>query len=175
MNPIILYNLFHWSEFLLPCELGILFPCPLNMKIDVGFNAYTNWTIESFTKTCRKRTRTTSLVYVLFKFGGVISWENLQEVTGDNHFMVVIKCSLYYVKIQNNESLFLCPSSNSRLRDYDWDYRWMEYPSYARRLKHPHDQSLATYKGHSVLRTLIRCYFSPEYRYFINFWSNNVL
>ncbi|KAL9410419.1 hypothetical protein AB3S75_044224 [Citrus x aurantiifolia] len=52
---------------------------------------------------------------------------------------------------------------NSRLRDYDWDYRWMEYPSYARRLKHPHDQSLATYKGHSVLRTLIRCYFSPEY------------
>lgn len=43
---------------------------------------------------------------MLFKFGGVISWENLQEVTGDNHFMVVIKCSLYYVKIQNNESLF---------------------------------------------------------------------
>lgn len=54
-------------------------------------------------------------------------------------------------------------TDNSRLRDYDWDYRWMEYPSYARRLKHPHDQSLATYKGHSVLRTLIRCYFSPEY------------
>lgn len=51
----------------------------------------------------------------------------------------------------------------SRLRDYDWDYRWMEYPSYARRLKHPHDRSLATYKGHSVLCTLIRCYFSPEY------------
>ncbi|MED6136675.1 L14B [Stylosanthes scabra] len=49
------------------------------------------------------------------------------------------------------------------LGDEDWDYRWMDYPEYARHLKHPHDQSLATYKGHSVLRTLIRCYFSPSY------------
>ncbi|XP_057757606.1 LEC14B homolog [Arachis stenosperma] len=49
------------------------------------------------------------------------------------------------------------------LADEDWDYRWMDYPDYARNLKHPHDQSLATYKGHSVLRTLIRCYFSPSY------------
>ncbi|KAL7172275.1 hypothetical protein ACSBR2_031882 [Camellia fascicularis] len=46
---------------------------------------------------------------------------------------------------------------------YEWDYRWMDYPSQARGLKHPNDQSLATYKGHSVLRTLIRCYFSPTY------------
>ncbi|EEF45451.1 LEC14B protein, putative [Ricinus communis] len=49
------------------------------------------------------------------------------------------------------------------LRDPEWDYRWMEYPPNARILKHPDDQSLATYRGHSVLRTLIRCYFSPEY------------
>ncbi|KAL9235823.1 hypothetical protein vseg_010557 [Gypsophila vaccaria] len=48
------------------------------------------------------------------------------------------------------------------VRTYDWDYRWMEYPTQARNLKHPCDQSVATYKGHSVLRTLIRCYFSPE-------------
>lgn len=40
----------------------------------------------------------------------------------------------------------------------------MEYPEQAREFKHPYDQSVATYKGHSVLRTLIRCYFSPEYR-----------
>lgn len=46
---------------------------------------------------------------------------------------------------------------------YEWDYRWVDYPSQARGLKHPNDQSLATYKGHSVLRTLIRCYFSPTY------------
>ncbi|KAK6164736.1 hypothetical protein DH2020_001600 [Rehmannia glutinosa] len=48
-------------------------------------------------------------------------------------------------------------------RNYEWDYRWMDYPPQARGLKHPYDQSVATYKGHSVLRTLIRCYFSPEY------------
>ncbi|PSR85171.1 LEC14B like [Actinidia chinensis var. chinensis] len=48
-------------------------------------------------------------------------------------------------------------------RNYDWDYRLMEYPTHARNLVHPNDQSLATYKGHSVLRTLIRCYFSPVY------------
>lgn len=48
-------------------------------------------------------------------------------------------------------------------KNYEWDYRWMDYPPQARTLKHPYDQSIATYKGHSVLRTLIRCYFSPEY------------
>ncbi|KAK2995549.1 hypothetical protein RJ640_014946 [Escallonia rubra] len=45
----------------------------------------------------------------------------------------------------------------------EWDYRWMKYPAHARNMRHPQDQSLATYKGHSVLRTLIRCYFSPTY------------
>ncbi|XP_073139968.1 LEC14B protein [Henckelia pumila] len=58
-------------------------------------------------------------------------------------------------------------SSNSTgyqgYRNYEWDYRWMDYPVQARDLKHPYDQSVSTYKGHSVLRTLIRCYFSPEY------------
>ncbi|KAL0287463.1 UNVERIFIED_CONTAM: LEC14B protein [Sesamum calycinum] len=49
-------------------------------------------------------------------------------------------------------------------RNYEWDYRWMDHPLQARELRHPYDQSIATYKGHSVLRTLIRCYFSPEYR-----------
>ncbi|KAK4283567.1 hypothetical protein QN277_000504 [Acacia crassicarpa] len=49
------------------------------------------------------------------------------------------------------------------IQDDDWDYRWMDYPQDARNLKHPKDQSLATYKNHSVLRTLIRCYFSPSY------------
>ncbi|XP_066361270.1 LEC14B protein-like [Miscanthus floridulus] len=44
-----------------------------------------------------------------------------------------------------------------------WDYRYSRYPQQHKQLKHPHDQSLATYRGHSVLRTLIRCYFSPAY------------
>ncbi|KAL2900478.1 LEC14B-like protein [Bienertia sinuspersici] len=39
----------------------------------------------------------------------------------------------------------------------------MDYPQQAKDLRHPNDQSIATYKGHSVLRTLIRCYFSPEF------------
>ncbi|KAG7991431.1 hypothetical protein I3843_02G075300 [Carya illinoinensis] len=56
-------------------------------------------------------------------------------------------------------------SSNAMylLKDDGWDYRRMDNPPHARTLKHPYDQSLATYRGHSVLRTLIRCYFSPTY------------
>ncbi|XP_004296776.1 PREDICTED: LEC14B homolog [Fragaria vesca subsp. vesca] len=50
-----------------------------------------------------------------------------------------------------------------RITDHDWDYRWMEYPGHLRTSKHPFDQSLATFRDHSVLRTLIRCYFSPAY------------
>ncbi|KAL8515470.1 hypothetical protein ACS0TY_014239 [Phlomoides rotata] len=50
-----------------------------------------------------------------------------------------------------------------RRRYAEWDYRWMEYPEQAKFFRHPLDLSLATYKGHSVLRTLIRCYFSPAY------------
>lgn len=41
----------------------------------------------------------------------------------------------------------------------------MEYPSHLRNRRHPNDQSVSTYRGHRVLRTLIRCYFSPSYRY----------
>lgn len=44
-----------------------------------------------------------------------------------------------------------------------WDYRWMDFPDGLRHVTHPYDMSLATYKGHSVLRTLIRCYFSPQF------------
>ncbi|KAH0933581.1 hypothetical protein HID58_010698, partial [Brassica napus] len=55
------------------------------------------------------------------------------------------------------------PAKHDVIRNYEWDYRWMEYPPEARDLKHPFDQSVATYKGHSVLRTLIRCYFSPSH------------
>lgn len=58
-------------------------------------------------------------------------------------------------------------SSNNRVntipRHVEWDYRWMEYPSHLRNRRHPNDQSVMTYRGHRVLRTLIRCYFSPSY------------
>ncbi|MED6130466.1 L14B protein [Stylosanthes scabra] len=52
---------------------------------------------------------------------------------------------------------------NPGYRSYEWDYRWMDYPPQTKNLKHPCDQSVSTYRGHSVLRTLIRCYFSPAF------------
>ncbi|KAG4402234.1 hypothetical protein GLYMA_02G151002v4 [Glycine max] len=55
-------------------------------------------------------------------------------------------------------------TGNPGYRSYEWDYRWMDYPPQAKDLTHPCDQSVATYRGHSVLRTLIRCYFSPAFR-----------
>ncbi|MCJ1308255.1 hypothetical protein MMC25_001908 [Agyrium rufum] len=41
-----------------------------------------------------------------------------------------------------------------------FDYRWMAYPDDEYE-KHPHDCSLVSYRGHQVLKTLIRCHFSP--------------
>ncbi|EOX94887.1 LEC14B protein, putative isoform 7, partial [Theobroma cacao] len=73
--------------------------------------------------------------------------------------------SIYVYDLEANKlSLrIVAHTGNVGFRSYEWDYRWMDYPPQARDLKHPCDQSVATYKGHSVLRTLIRCYFSPEY------------
>lgn len=44
----------------------------------------------------------------------------------------------------------------------------MDYPEHVRNKRNPHDLSLAAYKGHSVLGTLIRCYFSPAHRLVID-------
>ncbi|TGZ82129.1 WD40 repeat-like protein [Ascodesmis nigricans] len=46
-------------------------------------------------------------------------------------------------------------------KDYSthFDYRHEQYPAKPHRL--PHDKSIVTYTGHPVLRTLIRCHFSP--------------
>lgn len=41
-----------------------------------------------------------------------------------------------------------------------WDYRSTSYAR-PRHKKHPHDVSVMTYRGHAVLKTLIRCHFSP--------------
>jgi WD repeat-containing protein 23 len=49
---------------------------------------------------------------------------------------------------------------DTRLYTTNFDYRWGGYDEddYA---PHPHDNSLVTFRGHRVLRTLIRCHFSP--------------
>lgn len=56
--------------------------------------------------------------------------------------------------------------STDRYRELDvrrrstFDYRWSNYnESYWR--WDPHDNSVVTFRGHKVLRTLIRCHFSP--------------
>ncbi|KAF5199775.1 Ddb1- and cul4-associated factor, partial [Thalictrum thalictroides] len=67
------------------------------------------------------------------------------------------------IKLWDIRKMTAHASCIAKSRNYEWDYRWMDYPTEARKLRHPCDQSLATYKGHSVLRTLIRCYFSPAY------------
>lgn len=41
-----------------------------------------------------------------------------------------------------------------------FDYRFDDYDT-SKYYKHPHDCSVVTYRGHSVLKTLIRCHFSP--------------
>lgn len=43
----------------------------------------------------------------------------------------------------------------------DWDYRWGACPERRSQKIHPKDMSLTSYRGHRVLKTLIRCYFSP--------------
>ncbi|RZC25102.1 LEC14B-like, partial [Glycine soja] len=79
--------------------------------------------------------------------------------------MVKIKRSNFgtYAKCHPMLPEFSLYSSNPGYRSYEWDYRWMDYPPQAKDLTHPCDQSVATYRGHSVLRTLIRCYFSPAF------------
>jgi len=44
-----------------------------------------------------------------------------------------------------------------------WDYRWEHYAAEGYAVQHPDDCSLMTYRGHTVLQTLIRAYFSPEH------------
>lgn len=51
------------------------------------------------------------------------------------------------------------------VNDQTWDYRWQAVP---RRLYNPRhrltgDTSVMTYRGHSVLKTLVRCRFSPRH------------
>lgn len=54
----------------------------------------------------------------------------------------------------------LDPTKFTRQRMYDYDYRWEEYDE-REWFQHKHDNSLVTFRGHTVQRTLIRCHFSP--------------
>ncbi|KAI4165162.1 MAG: hypothetical protein LQ342_001030 [Letrouitia transgressa] len=58
----------------------------------------------------------------------------------------------------------ISPEKASKINPSDFttgfDYRFMQY-SEAANQSHPHDCSLVTFSGHRVLKTLIRCHFSP--------------
>jgi hypothetical protein len=43
------------------------------------------------------------------------------------------------------------------------DYRWADFPARGYIVPHPHDVSVQTFRGHTVLQTLIRAYFSPAH------------
>lgn len=49
------------------------------------------------------------------------------------------------------------------VHDQTWDYRWQEVPRklYSSKNKLDGDTSIMTYKGHVVIKTLVRCRFSP--------------
>jgi WD repeat-containing protein 23 len=54
----------------------------------------------------------------------------------------------------------LNPTAVTNDREFDYDYRWQTYED-DQWFQHPHDNSLVTFRGHQVQRTLIRCHFSP--------------
>ncbi|KAI3728210.1 hypothetical protein L6452_16842 [Arctium lappa] len=81
---------------------------------------------------------------------------------GDGHYLIS-NGKDQTIKLWDIRKMSSNASCNIDPRHVEWDYRWMEYPSHLRNRKHPNDLSLSTYRGHRVLRTLIRCYFSPSY------------
>uniref|UniRef100_A0A0D9V180 Uncharacterized protein n=2 Tax=Leersia perrieri TaxID=77586 RepID=A0A0D9V180_9ORYZ len=66
---------------------------------------------------------------------------------GDGHYFIS-NCKDQTIKLWDIRKM------SSTVKDctpkaYEWDYRWMTYPSEARYFKHPYDQSLSTFRGHS--------------------------
>lgn len=59
-----------------------------------------------------------------------------------------------------------CAISNTKkaVSKQRWDYRWQQVPRKVQAKKTLEgDTSVMTYRGHSILHTLIRCHFSPQY------------
>lgn len=82
------------------------------------------------------------------------------------HFITNAKdqtCKLWDMRRMVSPSAARTQQTEARrsLPAYEWDYRWMRWPGEGYQVNHPYDQSLHTYRGHTVLATLIRCYWSP--------------
>ena len=79
--------------------------------------------------------------------------------TGSSRCPAVASCTFQYC-IGYRTDIF---SSKDKHLAVCRDYRWMNYPGRGRDVKHPQDMSVMTYRGHTVLRTLMRAYFSPPH------------
>ncbi|KAG8227768.1 hypothetical protein J437_LFUL005775, partial [Ladona fulva] len=56
-------------------------------------------------------------------------------------------------------------NTRKAVADQTWDYRWQRVPKKLSNPKKPlvGDTSVMTYRGHTVIQTLIRCHFSPAF------------
>ncbi|KAI0125294.1 WD40-repeat-containing domain protein, partial [Xylariales sp. AK1849] len=67
---------------------------------------------------------------------------------------------LWDLKMMHTTAKFRELNPRQHTRYSDFDYRWEPYND-ANWFPHPNDNSVVTFRGHKVLRTLIRCHFSP--------------
>eukprot|EP00092_Neocalanus_flemingeri_P036301 GFUD01039523.1.p1 GENE.GFUD01039523.1~~GFUD01039523.1.p1 ORF type:complete len:551 (+),score=151.78 GFUD01039523.1:103-1755(+) len=65
-------------------------------------------------------------------------------------------------KFSNSDTIEMSKQAVSNQR---WDYRWQRVPKHVgnSRTRLEGDTSVMTYTGHTVLQTLIRCHFSPQF------------
>jgi len=68
------------------------------------------------------------------------------------------KCKLWDIRCMGTSTSNM---KKGRTPRFYWDYRWQPYPGIPEKIVHPNDRSLATFTGHRVLQTLIRCRWSP--------------
>jgi len=71
------------------------------------------------------------------------------------------KCKLWDVRIMRSGAGYQSTLPRKHPKGFEWDYRWQPYPSDPHEDHHPDDCSIATFFGHKVLQTLIRCRWSP--------------
>ncbi|KAI0600604.1 WD40 repeat-like protein [Biscogniauxia sp. FL1348] len=67
---------------------------------------------------------------------------------------------LWDLKMMYTTAQFLEKNPRQHTRYSEFDYRWSHFND-ENWFPHPDDNSLVTFRGHKVLRTLIRCHFSP--------------
>ncbi|KAI1488395.1 WD40 repeat-like protein [Biscogniauxia mediterranea] len=67
---------------------------------------------------------------------------------------------LWDLKMMYTTAQFLEKNPRQHTRYSEFDYRWSHFND-EDWFPHPDDNSLVTFRGHKVLRTLIRCHFSP--------------